>query len=281
MDHRMNRGSSRQLQPISDRTNPNCDSEGPGVFETQLLIRSWQHGRLNLLLQLHMDQGTHNKLMLWPLLICLFLHMVHNSSQVLPNQHVCCGSLRQPVIKLAPRHRVRFNTKCAKLPTIKSFKRRPTQCRVKAWIIPEFHSCQPILPFPGASVNETSQKCLEALVDPFSLSIHLWVVWWAHSQLNVTIGEQWLPKLTGETRVTVWYGSSWHAVESVNFIHENHSGWACCIGVRQSSEVPIMSELVHYHKNAVGWPRFGQPFNEVHGHSVPCFHRNKQWLQLV
>jgi hypothetical protein len=64
----------------------------------------------------------------------------------------------------------------------------------------------------------TPEVRLQALVEPLSLSIGLWVVSCAATKRNICKLEQLRPKMTGENAVAVRDDRAWKAMQSVNSV---------------------------------------------------------------
>jgi hypothetical protein len=58
-------------------------------------------------------------------------------------------------------------------------------------------------------------------------------------------------------------------MEAVDLIHEQLSDCSSSERVMERKKMPILSEGIHYHQNAVGRSRCWQTLNKVQGYNFP------------
>jgi hypothetical protein len=75
--------------------------------------------------------------------------------------------------------------------------------------------------------HRTPKICFDALVDNFSLSISLGMISYVEMQLGSLELEQFLPKIVGESWITVKYNRVRHAMKFEYIIHKSLSHCGC------------------------------------------------------
>ena len=95
--------------------------------------------------------------------------------------------------------------------------------------------------------GKTPQISLQTLIDDFSLTISLGMIGGVEMQLGALESEQFLPKIAGESWISIINNRMKHAMKLEDMIHENLSHSGCGKWVLKSTKMIILGKTIHDH----------------------------------
>jgi hypothetical protein len=94
---------------------------------------------------------------------------------------------------------------------------------------------------------KTPQICFQTLVDNFSLAIYLGVLGGVEMQLGSLYPEQFLPKIVGESGISIRDNRIRNAMKLEDIIHEYLSHCGCGEWVLKRKKMSIFGNMINDH----------------------------------
>ena len=144
--------------------------------ETEFCICPRSYCGLNVRLKLQIDKITHSKLTLTSMLISMVLHPLGSLQMML--YHIFQQfSFSKPLIQIwsMNSHLIGY-AKILWMMSIQYLKWGVAQSRMITCVIPIFGHRKSLMPLFWARVHSTAQEIRQALIQPCSLTIRLWMV---------------------------------------------------------------------------------------------------------
>jgi len=152
--------------------------------------------------------------------------------------------------------------------------------RVDVIIVGELRQGEECVPVVLSFSDEDLQVLFQFLVDPFHLSVSLWVVSGRHHGFDSQQSVQLLHEGSDELRSAVGHNFPQEAVELPDILKVKvcRSGGGDC--GNHFDEVGMFACRVDSHHDGVVSARFWEFQDEVYADDVPAFFRDRKWLEF-